>query len=118
MFAAHYQLDNLVAVVDNNGLQIDGRISDVMSPYPIDEKFKAFGWDVHEVDGHDLQALITTLQACKDTTSTKPQVVIAATIKGKGVSFMENQAGWHGKAPNDEQTTQALKEIDGGSVRG
>lgn len=117
-FAAFNELNNLIAIVDQNGLQIDGPVMEVCEVGSLCDKFKAFGWDVHEVDGHDLQALIMTLQTCKDTTSPKPQVVIAATIKGKGVSFMENQAGWHGKAPNDEQTAQALKEIDGGSVRG
>lgn len=92
-FAAFNELNNLIAIVDQNGLQIDGPVMEVCEVGSLCDKFKAFGWDVHEVDGHDLQALITTLQACKDTTSTKPQVVIAATIKGKGVSFMENQAG-------------------------
>ncbi len=112
MYAAHYGLDNLVAIVDRNGLQIEGKTEDVMDPSNLREKFKAFRWDVHEVDGHDVAALIDVLNKAKAAHTGKPQVVIARTVKGKGVSFMENQAGWHGKAPNDEQTKAALEELD------
>lgn len=112
MYAAHYGLDNLVAIVDRNGLQIDGKTEDVCDPANLGEKFKSFRWDVHEVDGHDVGALIDVLNKAKAARTGKPQVVIARTVKGKGVSFMENQAGWHGKAPNDEQTKAALEELD------
>ena len=111
MSAAHYKLDNLVAIVDHNGLQIDGRNEDVMNVMPIDEKFAGFGWNVVKINGHDfgeIQDAFTKARNCKD----KPTVIIAETIKGKGVSFMENQAGWHGKAPDDEQTKQALAELE------
>lgn len=111
MFAAAKKLDNLVAVVDNNNLQIDGTIEEVNSPYPIDEKFKAFGWNVICIDGHsfdDIDRAFEMAEACKD----KPTVIVAKTVKGKGVSFMENQCGWHGKAPNDEQYKQAMAELD------
>ena len=105
MFAAHYKLDNLVAVVDNNGLQIDGKISEVMSPYPIDEKFKAFGWHVICIDGHDFDQIEAA------SVLNQPTVIIQKSVKGKGVSFMENQVGWHGKAPNDEEYAIAMKEL-------
>ena len=110
MAAAHYHLDQLLAFVDHNGLQIDGKVVDVMNPTPIDEKFKAFGWHVQVVDGHDFEALI---EACEKAKAVKgqPSVIIAKTIKGKGVSFMENQAKWHGTAPNEEQLAQALAEL-------
>ncbi len=111
MFAAAKGLDNLVAVVDNNNLQIDGTIEEVNSPYPIDEKFAAFGWNVIQIDGHDfdqIDAAFTAAEACKG----KPTAIIAKTVKGKGVSFMENQVGWHGKAPNAEQYQQAMDELD------
>ncbi len=111
MFAGHRKLDNLVLFVDNNNLQIDGCISDVCSPYPIDEKFAAFGWNVIQIDGHDfdqIDAAFTAAEACKG----KPTAIIAKTVKGKGVSFMENQVGWHGKAPNAEQYQQAMDELD------
>jgi transketolase len=112
MFAAHYKLDNLCAVVDNNGLQIDGTVQDVMSSYPIGEKFAAFGWNVIDnVDAHDLSALESAFVQAKNCKG-KPSVIIQNSVKGKGVSFMENLAGWHGKAPNAEQYAQALKEID------
>ena len=110
MFAAAKKLSNLVAVVDNNNLQIDGTVEEVNSPYPIDEKFKAFGWNVICIDGHDFDQIddaYTKAEECKD----KPTVIIAKTTKGKGVSFMENQCGWHGKAPNDEQYEQAMSEL-------
>ena len=111
MFAAHYQLDNLVAVVDNNGLQIDGKIDEVMSPYPIDEKFKAFGWHVINVDdAHDFDKLEKAFNEA-ETVLNKPTVIIQKSVKGKGVSFMENQVGWHGKAPNDEEYAVAIKEL-------
>ena len=110
MFAAHYQLDNLVAVVDNNGLQIDGKISDVMSPYPIDEKFAAFGWHVITINGHDFDEIERAFNEA-ETVLNKPTVIIQRSTKGKGVSFMENQCGWHGKAPNDEEYAKAMEEL-------
>lgn len=114
MAAAHYHLDNLLAFVDVNGLQIDGRVSEVMNPFPIDEKFKAFGWNVITLeDGNDLQAVIAACEQAR-TVKGKPSVIVAKTVKGKGVSFMENEAGWHGVAPNKEQCEQALSELEGG----
>lgn len=113
MSAAHYHLDNLLAFVDFNGLQIDGKITDVMNPTPIDEKFKAFGWHVIVLeDGNDIEAVY---QACEEakTVKGKPTAVIAKTVKGKGVSFMENQANWHGVAPSEEECAQAIKELEG-----
>lgn len=110
MFAAHYKLDNLVAVVDNNGLQIDGKISDVMSPYPIDEKFKAFGWHVISIDAHDFDAIEKAF-AEAEKISGQPTVIIQRSVKGKGVSFMEDQVSWHGTAPNEEQYNQAMTEL-------
>jgi transketolase len=111
MFAAHYKLDNLVAVVDNNGLQIDGKISDVMSPYPIVDKFKAFGWHVIEMDAHDFDSIEAAFNEA-ETVSGQPVVIIQKSVKGKGVSFMENNVSWHGSAPNDEQYAQAKAEIE------
>lgn len=113
MFAAHRGLDNLVAVVDRNGLQIDGRTCDVCDPGDLGAKFAAFGWDVTEVDGHDASALVEVLGAAKAARAGKPHAVIARTVKGKGVPFMENEAGWHGKAPNAEQTADALAALEG-----
>ena len=110
MFAAHRKLDNLIAVVDNNNLQIDGRVDKICSVYPIDEKFKAFGWEVFEADAHDFESLDKAFTAAKQVTG-KPSVIIQKSVKGKGVSFMENQAGWHGKAPNAEQYEQAMAEL-------
>ena len=110
MFAAHYNLDNFCAIIDNNGLQIDGAVADVMSPYPIDEKLKAFGFDVAIVDGHDFEQLEVAFAQAKATKG-KPFAIIMKTVKGKGVSFMENNAGWHGKAPNDEEYAQAMAEL-------
>ncbi len=110
MFAAHYQLDNLVAVVDNNGLQIDGKIGDVMSPYPIDEKFAAFGWHVICINGHDFDEIEKAFNEA-ETVLNKPTVIIQRSTKGKGVSYMENQCGWHGKAPNDEEYAKAMEEL-------
>ena len=113
MFAAHYKLDNLCAVVDNNGLQIDGSISDVMSPYPIVDKFKAFGWNVIEIDGNNFDEIRDAYKKAKEC-KCKPTMIVAKTIKGKGVSFMENKANWHGVAPNDEQYEQAIAELESG----
>ncbi|MEG0301934.1 transketolase [Gordonibacter sp.] len=113
MFAAHRRLDNLVAIVDRNGLQIDGCTADVCDPGDLGAKFAAFGWDVHEVDGHDVSALVRALAEAKADRTGKPHVLIAHTVKGKGVSFMENEAGWHGKAPNADQLTCALSELEG-----
>ena len=108
-FASHYQLNNLVAIVDNNGLQIDGPVEKVGGYKNIAEKFEAFGWQTTTVNGHDLNELFGVLMAAK--ASHMPFCVIANTVKGKGVSFMENQVGWHGTAPNAEQAAQALKEL-------
>lgn len=110
MFAAHYQLDNLVAIVDNNGLQIDGRIKDVMSPYPIDEKFKAFGWHVITIDAHDFDQLEKAFNEAEKVTN-QPVMIIQKSVKGKGVSFMEDNVSWHGAAPNEEQYNQAMSEL-------
>ena len=110
MFAAHYNLDNFCAIIDNNGLQIDGAIADVMSPYPIPEKLKAFGFEVTEVDGHDFDQLEAAFAQARQTKG-KPFAIVMKTVKGKGVSFMENNAGWHGKAPNAEQYEQAKAEL-------
>ena len=112
MAAAHYQLDNLCGIVDWNGLQIDGRITDVMNPEPIDQKFAAFGWAVQVVDGHDYAAILAALAKAR-TVKGRPSLILCRTIKGKGVSFMENQAGWHGSAPKDEERAQALEELGG-----
>ena len=111
MFAGHRKLDNLVVIVDNNGLQIDGNVADVCSPYPIDEKFKAFNFEVFHVDAHDFDALADVFAKARAVKG-KPTAIIAESIKGKGVSFMENQAGWHGKAPNDEQLAIALEDLE------
>lgn len=111
MFAPHYKLDNLTAFVDFNGLQIDGDITKVMNPCPIDEKFKAFGWNVIVIDAHDLDQIESAVNEAKATKG-KPTMIIAKSVKGKGVSFMENQASWHGAAPNDEQYAQAIAELD------
>jgi transketolase len=111
MFAAHYKLDNLCAYVDNNGLQIDGKIDDVMSPNPITDKFKAFGWVVIEIDGHNFDDIEMAYSQARSIKG-KPCVIVAHSIKGKGVSFMENKAEWHGTAPNSEQYALAIKELD------
>ena len=108
--AAKYRLDNLCAVIDVNGLQIDGKTADVMPTEPLDQKLKAFGWHVLSVDGHDLAGLTAAFAQAKTLTGA-PTMILAKTIKGKGVSFMENQVGWHGKAPNDEQFEQAMAEL-------
>ena len=112
MFSAHEQLGNLVAIVDANGLQIDGDVSDVVQVGTLAEKFAAFGWEVSEVDGHDIEALVELLGRLKAPGAAHPRAVIAHTVKGKGVSFMENQVGWHGKAPDDEQLARALSELE------
>ncbi len=111
MFAAHRNLDNLVAIVDRNGLQIDGSTEDVCAPGDLAAKFEAFGWDAREVDGHDIGALVEALSAAKAQRDGKPHAFIARTVKGRGVSFMEGQAGWHGKAPNADQLAQALADL-------
>ena len=110
MSASHYKLDNLCIVIDNNGLQIDGKITDVMSPYPIPEKLKAFGWNVLEIDGHDFDQMESAFAKAKENKGT-PTAIVMKTIKGKGVSYMEDQAGWHGKAPNDEEYEIAMSEL-------
>ena len=110
MYAAHYKLDNLCVIIDNNGLQIDGNIAKVMSPYPIDKKLEAFGFHVETIDGHDFDAIASALDTAK-TVKGQPSAIIMKTVKGKGVSFMENQASWHGTAPNDEQYEVAMKEL-------
>ncbi|QJA09968.1 transketolase [Romboutsia sp. CE17] len=112
MSAAHYKLDNMTAFLDYNGLQIDGNTDDVMSLGSIVDKFKAFGWNVIEIDGHDFDQIFASLDMAKSTIG-KPTMIVAKTIKGRGVSFMENQAGWHGNAPNDEHLRIALDELGG-----
>ena len=111
MFAPHYKLDNLTIFVDNNGLQIDGDIADVMNPNPIDKKFEAFGWNVIVVDAHDIKALYDAINEAKSVKG-KPTAIIMKSTKGKNVSFMENNAGWHGIAPNDEEYKMAIAELD------
>ena len=111
MFAAHYKLDNLVAFVDHNGLQIDGPITEVMSPEPISNKFEAFGWHVIDIDAHDVEAIKNALDEAK-TIKGKPTAIVAKSTKGKGVSFMENNVSWHGAAPNAEQYAVAEAELD------
>ena len=110
MFAAHYKLDNMVVIVDNNGLQIDGNIADVMSPYPIVDKLLAFGFHTVAIDGHDFDAIEKALNQAK-TVKGQPCAIVMTTVKGKGVSYMENDAGWHGKAPNDAEHAQAISEL-------
>ncbi len=111
MFAAHRSLDNLVAIVDRNGLQIDGPCEDVCDLGDVRAKFETFGWDAREVDGHDLDALRAALLEAKASRAGKPHALVARTVKGKGVSFMENSCGWHGKAPNAEQLADALDDL-------
>ena len=110
MFAHHYGLDNLCVIVDNNDLQIDGRIADVIDPYPIPEKFRAFGLNVIEIDGHDFDQIGDAMDKARQTKDV-PTAIIMKTTKGRGVSFMEDQAGWHGKAPDDDQYRQAMDEL-------
>ena len=111
MSAVHYKLDNLTIFLDNNGLQIDGEIDKVMSPNPIADKFKAFGLNVINIDGNDIEQIDNAINEAKNTKN-KPTIIVAKTIKGKGVSFMENQVGWHGKAPNEEQRDIAISELN------
>lgn len=111
MAAKQYKLDNLCVIVDNNHLQIDGTIEEVMNSYPIDEKFRSFGFQVIKIDGHDVDEIMKAFEVAKNSKG-KPTCIIAKTIKGKGISFMENQVGWHGKAPNEEQYKQAMKELE------
>lgn len=111
MAAAHYRLDNLAAFVDHNGLQIDGPVTEIMSPEPLTDKWKAFGWHVLSIDGHDLEQILSAIEEAKKTKG-RPTVIIAKTVKGKGISFMEDQVGWHGVAPKPEQVTQALAELE------
>ena len=111
MFAAHKKLDNMCWIVDYNGLQIDGRVEDVAGPGPLDKKFEGFGFHVLKVDGHDFDALEAAFAAARAEKG-RPTVILASTVKGKGVSFMEDQAGWHGKAPNAEQYAQAKQELE------
>ena len=111
MFAAHYHLDNLVVIVDNNGLQIDGEVAKVMSPYPIVDKLEAFGFHVKSIDGHDFDQIEAALNEAK-TVKGQPSAIVMKTVKGKDVSFMENQASWHGVAPNKEQYEQAMAELN------
>ena len=112
MAAAHYGLSNMCAIVDNNGLQIDGNNDDVMKVQPIDEKFKAFGWNVQVIDGHDFDQISQALENAR-AEKEKPSVIVAKTVKGKGVSFMEDKAGWHGKAPSEEEAQKAVAELGG-----
>ena len=111
MFAGARKLDNLVVIVDNNGLQIDGNIEDVCSPYPIADKFKAFNFNVVEIDAHDFDQIADAFKKAKETKG-MPTAIVAKSVKGKGVSFMENQASWHGSAPNDEQYAQAMADLE------
>ena len=110
MAAAHYKLDNLVVIVDNNGLQIDGNVADVMSPYPIVDKLEAFGFKVAAIDGHDFEQIEDAMNTARETKG-QPTAIVMKTVKGKNVSFMENNAGWHGKAPNDAELEQAMNEL-------
>ena len=110
MFAAHYKLDNLCVIIDNNGLQIDGDVADVMSPYPIVDKLEAFGFKALTIDGHDFDQIEAAMNTARETKG-QPTAIVMKTIKGKDVSFMENNAGWHGKAPNDAEHEQAIREL-------
>ena len=112
MASSKYKLDNLCVIVDNNNLQIDGTIEEVMSSYPIDEKFRRFGFQIINIDGHDIEEIMKAFEVAKNIKG-KPTCIIAKTIKGKGVSFMENKVEWHGKAPNEEQYKTAIKELKG-----
>ncbi len=110
MFASHYKLDNLCLIIDNNGLQIDGRVEDVMNTMPYAPKLEAFGWNVISIDGHNIEQIIDAFNVAKEVKG-KPTAIVAKTVKGKGVSYMENEAGWHGKAPNDAEYAQAIVEL-------
>ena len=111
MFAAHYKLDNLCVIVDYNKLQIDGPVADIIGPAPFEPKFEAFGFNVITIDGHNIEEIDAAMKNAKETKG-KPTAIIANTVKGKGVSFMENKVNWHGSAPNDEQCAQAVAEIE------
>ena len=111
MFAGHRKLDNLVVIVDNNGLQIDGKVEDVCSPYPIDKKFEAFNFHTININGNDMDEIAAAMKEARETKG-MPTAIIMKTVKGKGVSFMENHAGWHGKAPNDEEYATAMADLD------
>ena len=111
MTANKYKLDNLCVIIDNNNLQIDGTIEEVMSSYPIDQKFRSFGFEIIKIDGHDINEILNAFEVAKNVKN-KPTCIIAKTIKGKGVSFMENKAEWHGKAPNEEQYNKAMEELN------
>ncbi len=111
MTASHYKLDNLVGIIDFNGLQIDGEITNVMNPAPIAEKWRAFGWNVIEIDGHDIAEIDSALKRAEKVDN-KPTMIVARTVKGKGVSFMEGEADWHGKGPGDDELEKALKELE------
>lgn len=110
MFASHYKLDNLCFIIDWNGLQIDGPVAEVMNPTPHDKKLEAFGFNVISIDGHDFEQIEAAFKAARECKG-KPTAIIAKTVKGKGVSYMENQVGWHGNAPKDDQYAQAIEEI-------
>ena len=110
MSSAHYKLDHVIAFLDYNGLQIDGTNDEVMTVRPVDEKFRSFGWDVQVIDGHDCEAIAAAVDQAKKAEG-KPSIIICNTVKGKGVSFMENEVGWHGTAPNAEQAEKALAEL-------
>ncbi len=111
MFAGHRKLDNLVVIVDNNGLQIDGKVEDVCSPYPIDKKFEAFNFHTININGNEMDEIAAAMKEARETKG-MPTAIIMKTVKGKGVSFMENNAGWHGKAPNDEEYATAMADLD------
>lgn len=113
MGAGHFKLDHITAFLDNNNLQIDGNVDEVMSVYPVKDKFQAFGWEVFEADGHEIQELLAAEERARYTKG-KPSLILCKTVKGKGISFMENQAGWHGAPINKEQLEQALRDLDGG----
>lgn len=117
MAAAHYGLDRMIAFVDWNGLQIDGYTKDVMNPNPVADKFRAFGWDVQEAAGHDFDAIRTAVKDAQTANNGKPHMIVLKTVKGQGVSFMEDQCGWHGSAPSVEQVAQALQELNKGGVQ-
>ena len=111
MTSSHYKLDNICVIVDNNNLQIDGNVSDVMNIHPIDKKFESYGFEVFKINGNDIDELISVFEKAK-TIKGKPTAIIAKTVKGKGVSYMENQAGWHGKAPKEEEYKIAMEELN------
>ncbi len=113
MLASHYNLDNITVFLDHNGLQIDGANREVMNIEPIEDKFKSFGWHIINIDGHSFKEIFAAIEEAKNTKG-KPTMIVAKTIKGKGVSFMEDEAGWHGKAPSEEETKRALEELGGG----